>query len=78
MDNDSIELLDERNNIFNKISIDDKIDFDEKTEEAMKNRAIENGLLDKAQKNAEDVLMRLIQADQTVRNNYTIEFEIKG
>lgn len=76
VDNDSVELLDEKNNIFNRISVDDKIDFDASTEEAIKNRAIENGILEKAQKNAEDILTRLIQSDPAVSNNYTIEFSV--
>ena len=76
VDNDSVELLDEKNNIFNRISVDDKIDFDASTEEAIKNRAIENGILEKAQKNAEDILTRLIQSDPAVSSNYTIEFSV--
>ena len=42
----------------------------------MKKRAIENGLLEKAQKNAEDIIARLIQSDPAVDDNYTIEFII--
>ena len=67
-------MLDEKDNIFNNITIDDKVKFDAKTENAMKQRAIENGLLEKAQKNAEDILKLLIQADAAVGDNYTIEF----
>ena len=52
----------------------DKIDFDAKTEEAMKKRAIENGILKKAKENAEDILTRLIQSDSAEENGYTIEF----
>ena len=50
--------------------------FDAKTENAMKQRAVENGLLEKAQKNAEDILARLIQADPAVGSNYTIGFVV--
>ena len=76
IDNDSVEVLDEKDNIFNNITVDDKIQFDKATEDAMKNRAIENGLLEKAQKNAEDILARLIQADPAVANYYTIHFSV--
>lgn len=76
IDSDSVEVLNEKDNIFNSISIDDKVRFDAKTESAMKQRAIENGLLEKAQKNAEDVLTRLIQSDPAARNGYTVEFVI--
>ena len=74
IDTDSVEVLDEKDNIFNKISVDDKIKFDAATEEAMKQRAIENGLLEKAQANAEDILLRLLQANPAIGTEYTIEF----
>ena len=74
IDTESVEILDEKDNIFNKISVDDKIKFDAATEEAMKQRAIENGLLEKAQANAEDILLRLLQANPAIGTEYTIEF----
>ena len=74
IDTDSVEVLDEKDNIFNKISVDDKIKFDAATEEAMKQRAIENGLLEKAQANAEEILLRLLQANPAIGTEYTIEF----
>ena len=76
IDNDSVEVLDEQDNIFNNISVDDKIKFDTATENAMKERAIENGLLEKAQKNAEDILLRLLQANPAINSIYTIEFTV--
>lgn len=74
IDTDSVEVLDEKDNIFNNISVDDKAKFDAATEEAMKQRAIENGLLEKAQSNAEDILLRLLQANPAIGNEYVIEF----
>ena len=74
IDNDSIEVFDERNNIFNPIKIEDKVNFDSKTEEAMKERAIENGLLDKAEENAKDILAKMIAYDSAIEDFYTIEF----
>lgn len=76
VDSDSVEVLNEKDNIFNNISVEDKVKFDAQTEDAMKKRAIENGLLEKAQKNAEDIIARLIQSDPAVDDNYTIEFII--
>ncbi len=71
-----MEVLNEKDNIFNNISINDKVKFDSKTEEAIKNRAIENGLLEKAQKNAEDILSRLILSDPVAHEEYTVEFTV--
>lgn len=76
VDNDSVEVLNEKDNIFNNITVNDKVKFDAKTEEAIKERAIENGLLEKAQKNAEDVLSRLILSDPVAHDGYTVEFTV--
>lgn len=76
VDNDSVEILDEKNNIFNNISVNDKVQLDASTEEEMKDRAIRNGLLEKAQKNAEDIIARLLSANSAIGDNYAIVFEV--
>lgn len=78
IDQDSIEIIDEKDNILNNISVEDKIKFDSSTEDAMKNRAIENGILDKAQKNAEDILKRLLTANTAITDEYTITFVVQN
>lgn len=70
----NVEILDEKNNIFNPISIEDKNQQDEKAKEEMIDRAIENGLLDMAQKNAEGVIASLLCVNPDITGNYTIEF----
>ena len=75
-DNDSVEVIYEKDNIFNSISINDKVKFDTATKDAMKTRAIETGLLDKAQQNAEDILSRMVKSIAAVGDNYTIEFTV--
>lgn len=71
---DSTEVLDEKNNIFNKITVDDKVKFDEKTEESMKKRAVENGLLDKANDQAKAVVDMFLRTYSVINENYTIEY----
>ena len=75
IDQDSVEVLDEKDNVFNNISVTDKVKLDAKTEEAMKQRAIENGLLEKASKNAETIISNLLKANPAVTEDYTIEFQ---
>ena len=77
VDPDSIEVLDERDNIFNTITIEDKARFDSTTEDAMKKRAIKNGLLDKAQENAEEIIKRLLTTDPAIGSNYEIKFVVE-
>ena len=74
IDQDSVEVLDEKSNVFNPITIADKVKQDAETEDAMKERAIENGLLEKAQKNAENIISNLLKANPAVGDTYSIEF----
>ncbi len=74
VDYDSVEVLDEKNNIFNPISVKDKAAFDKSTAEDMKNRAISNGLLERAQKNAENILATILMTAVDNAENYRIEF----
>lgn len=76
VDHDSIKVLDEKNNIFNPISIKDKNDFDSKTKESMKARAVQNGLLIKAEENAQTILRGLLYAAIPEISNYEIQFVI--
>lgn len=71
VDESSIEVLDEKDNVFNSISVDDKVNFDSSTKEAMIQRAIENGLLEKAQKQAEVIIAGLLTG---LAEDYTITF----
>ena len=71
-------MLDEKNNVFNPISIDDKNKFDAETADAMKAKAIENGLLEKAQKNTETILSGLLRSSIENIGEYTIEFVVGG
>ena len=70
----NVEVLDEKNNIFNPISIEDKSQQDEKTKEEMIDRAIENGLLELAQTNAEGIIASLLCVNPDITSDYTIEF----
>ena len=72
---ESAEVLDEKSGLFNRITVTDKTEFDEQTKQEMENRAIERGLLEQAQENAETVITRLLNANPDVKKDYTIEFE---
>jgi len=72
---DSIETLDEKNGLFNKITIDDVREFDKISKEAMEQRAIENGILDKSFENAKTIIYKLVNTDVVKELEYTISFE---
>jgi len=73
---DSVEVLDEKNNVFNPISVDDKVNFDKETKDTMITRATENGLLEKAQENAKSTIANLLTASIENIQDYKIEFVI--
>ena len=75
IDEDSVETLDQKDGLFNKIKVEDVREFDSKSKEAMEERAIENGLLDKASKNAEKIIEKLVNNDAVQELGYNIEFE---
>lgn len=79
VDEASLETLDESSGLFNPISTSDAWSLNAESKQAMEQRAIEAGLLEKAAENAKDMIAGLICADDAVADeNYTIVFEVLG
>lgn len=76
VDDESIETLDEKDGLFNKLKIEDIRAFDANSKDAMERRAIENGLLDKALENAKAIIHKLIDNDIVKELGYDITFEV--
>lgn len=76
IDSDSIETLDEKDGLFNPVKVEDVREFDAISKEAMEQRAIENGILDKAYENAKGIIEKLINNDVVKELGYTIKFEL--
>lgn len=76
IDDESIETLDEKNGLFNKLKVEDIREFDVISKEAMEQRAIENGILDKAFENAKEIIEKLINTDVVKDQEYTITFKV--
>lgn len=72
---ESIETLDEKDGLFNKIKVEDVREFDAVSKDAMEQRAIENGILDKAFANAEEIIRQFICTGPAGELEYTIIFE---
>lgn len=73
---ESIETLDEKDGLFNPVKVNDVREFDKVSKEAMEERAIENGILDKASKNAKEIIEKLVNNDIVQEQGYTIKFKI--
>lgn len=76
IDNNSIETLDEKDGLFNPIKVEDVREFDKVSKDAMEQRAIENGILDKAFENAKEIIEKLVNNDVVQEQGYIIKFEV--
>ncbi len=76
VDSESIEILDEKDGLFNKVTVENTVQFESISMEAMEQRAIENGILDKAFENAKEIIEKLVNNDVVQEQGYTIKFEI--
>ena len=74
IDNDSFEMLDESNGIFNTISASDVNDAQKELKEKMEQRAVEKGILDIAKNNAETLVAELLKSPT---GQYKVEVEWK-
>ena len=70
IDNNSFQKLEESNNIFNSISMEDLNDSQKELKDKMIDRAIEKGILDIAKKTAETLLGEMLASS-------TGEYEVK-
>ncbi len=76
VDSESIEILDEKDGLFNKVTVENTVQFEAISKDAMEERAIENGILDKAFENAKEIIEKLINNDVVQEQGYTIKFEV--
>lgn len=75
-DKNSIETLDQKDGLFNPVKVEDVREFDAVSKDAMEQRAIENGILDKAFENAKKIIEKLVNNDVVQEQEYTIRFEV--
>lgn len=75
-DENSVEIFDENNNIFNPITLEDYNSFFAESKLEMEQRALDNGLLDEAIENAKNVISQILTSDENIKNLYTINFEL--
>lgn len=76
VDENSLETLDETKNIFNQISVDDVSNFIGESKDYVEERAIKNGLLDKAINNVQAIAKEKII--NITGNEYSINYEVKS
>lgn len=75
IDSNSVETLDQKDGLFNKVTVDNVREFDAVSKDTMEKRAIENGILDKAFENAKEIISKLINTDVVKELEYKIIFK---
>lgn len=78
IDEKSIEVYDETKNIFNQISIEDYATFAAQQKNLMQEKALEKGILIKAEEKAKEIIVHTLQINPEIAGNYTIEFQIEN
>lgn len=72
IDENSIEVYDETNNVFNQISINDYKTFAKKEKNKNEKEAISNGILDKADERVKDILTTYLRSIPDIKDHYQI------
>lgn len=75
-DPNGFEILDESNNIFNPIEVDDVNTFTVDNDKFTEQKAIEKGLLEKADANAKSTIENVLKSNKVISENYDVV--IKG
>lgn len=76
IDENSFEKLDEKNGLFNRVKVEDGFKVQKDTKDEMEERAVGNGLLEKAEKNAQDIIDQMIRNMPGVTEEYDIEVAV--
>lgn len=74
IDENSCEIYDERKNMFNQLEISDFNDAIIALKEEARQNALDNGILENAQKNAEQLIRGMLSGQYDL-SEYTLEFE---
>lgn len=76
-DEDSVQVFDEKNSIFNGLSTEDVTGFLGGQKKIMEEKAVSNGILDEARENTKDSLKTIygvLLKDESYEKGYTLEF----
>ena len=70
------EVGDQKNGLFDPVTVEDQTKFNAECEKAMEKKALERGLLEQAQENAEEILGQLLEKLPGIREGgWKLEFQ---
>ena len=74
IDEGSVQVLDEKTNLFNPIKVEDVTGFESEQKELNEKRALEDGLLERADESAQKAVLELLSKIEGIKN-YDIIFQ---
>lgn len=77
---DSVQVFDEKNSIFNGLTTADVTEFQSQQKKIMEEKALANGILTEAEENAKDALTslyRVFLASEDYEEGYILEFQLQ-
>lgn len=77
-DLDSVKVLDEKDGLFNPVTLNDTAKFNRESKYDMQKRAVDTGLLEKADRNLEIIITNLLYSNIENIRDYEIKFVRKG
>lgn len=73
IDEKSIKVFDESASVFNPIEVSDYVGFAKDQQKKMQEKAINNGILEEADKNTEKAIKEILKLNPKVEDKYTVE-----
>lgn len=75
IDYESVRVFDEKNSLFNPIKVDDFSDFTAEQKSIMEEKALENNLLEKANEEVREIVLKFLNLDKEISEKYIVKFE---
>ena len=75
VDEESFEVLDEKNNMFNPITVEDKVNFDKEYEQRIFSKISDSGLMSDASDNAKMMIDNIINSIPGIAEQYQIQYK---
>ena len=75
VDEDSFEVLDKKNNVFNPITVEDKVNFDKEYEQRIYTKINDSGLMSDASDNAKMIIGNILNSVPGLAEQYQIQYK---
>lgn len=75
LDENSLQVYNEKNGLFNEVTLEDGGSLRSEIKEKAQAKALENGILQQAEENAKYVIQSIIESTPSIKETYTITYQ---